>query len=132
MKNLTKITSVMLALFLALCFVSCKNAASSQASGEGSGNASGKAVVASFKGTVGGSDVTYTFYKDKTLSYANSGASVGGTYTGDVSTDGMGTITLDGGNGQVIKYDWKLEGNKITIGKSYMEGKVTGFILTRI
>lgn len=128
MKNLTKIASVMLALFLALCFVSCKNAASSQASGE----ASGKAVVASFKGTAGGSAVTYTFYKDKTLSYANSGASVGGTYTGDVSTDGMGTITLDGGNGQVIKYDWKLEGNQITIGKSYMEGKVTGLIFTRI
>ena len=124
MKNLTKIASVMLALFLALCFVSCKNEASSQDSG--------KAVVASFEGTVGGSAVTYTFYEDKTLSYDISGASVGGTYTGDVSTDGMGTITLDEVDGQVIEYDWKLEGNEITIGKSYMEGKVTGFILTRI
>ncbi len=124
MKNLTKIASVMLALFLALCFVSCKNEASSQASD--------KAVVASFKGTVNGSAVTYTFYEDKTLSYNNSGAIVGGTYTGDVSSDGMGTITLDEVNGQVIEYDWKLEGNEITIGESYMEGKVTGFILTRI
>ena len=124
MKNLTKIASVMLALFLALCFVSCKNEASSESSG--------KAVVASFKGTVGGYDVTVTFYEDKTLSYDSSGASVGGTYTGDVSKDGMGTITLDEVDGEVIEYDWKLEENKITIGKSYMEGTVTGFTLTRI
>ena len=118
MKNLTKIASVMLALFLALCFVSCKN---------------GPAEVASFKGTVDGSTYIITFYDDATISWVIDGlASLGGTYTGDVSKDGMGTITTDEVDGEVLKYDWQLEGNEITIGISYWEGTVIGFILTRM
>ena len=124
MKNLTKIASLILALFFILCFASCKN--------EPSNEASGKAVAASFNGIVAGESLTVTFYEDKTLAYGYPGASVGGTYTGDVSKDGMGTITLDAVDGDVIEYDWKLEGDTITIGKSYFPEKVTGFCLTRI
>ena len=117
MKNLTKIASVMLALFLALCFVSCKN---------------GPTEVASFKGTVDGSTNIITFYDDATISWVIDGLAFGGTYTGDVSKDGMGTITIDEVDGEVPKYDWQLEGNEITIGISYMEGTVTGFVFTRM
>lgn len=124
MKNLTKIASLILALFFILCFASCKN--------EPSNEASGKAVAASFNGIVAGESLTVTFYEDKTLAYGYPGASVAGTYTGDVSKDGMGTIILDAVDGDVIQYDWKLEGDTITIGKSYFPEKVTGFCLTRI
>ena len=111
MKNLTKIAGVMLALFLALCFVSCKN---------------GPTEVASFKGTVQGQEITISFYDDATISYGINGASVGGTYTGDVSKDGEGTFEV-----QSVKYDWKLEGDKLTFGEKAM-GFFVGPTLTRI
>ena len=111
MKNLTKITSVMLVLFLALCFVSCKN---------------GPAEVASFKGTVDGSTNIITFYDDATISWVIDGLAFGGTYTGDVSKDGEGTFEV-----QSVKYDWKLEGDKLTFGEKAM-GFFVGPTLTRI
>ena len=101
----------MLALFLALCFVSCKN---------------GPTEVASFKGTVQGQEITISFYDDATISYGINGASVGGTYTGDVSKDGEGTFEV-----QSVKYDWKLEGDKLTFGEKAM-GFFVGPTLTRI
>ena len=113
MKNLTKIASVMLALFLALCFVSCKK---------------GPAEVASFKGTVEGEELIITFYDDATISYGTSEGSAGGTYTGDVSKDGEGTFKIEGVD---YEYDWKLEGDKLTFGKTVM-GITVGFTLTRI
>ena len=97
MKNLSKIASVMLALFLALCFVSCKT---------------GPTEVASFKGTFQGQEITISFYDDANISWGMNGASVGGTYTGDVSKDGEGTFEVQG-----AKYDWELEGDKLTFGK---------------
>ena len=111
MKNLTKITSVMLALFLALCFVSCKT---------------GPTEVASFKGTFQGQEITISFYDDANISWGMNGASVGGTYTGDVSKDGEGTFEIQG-----AKYDWKLAGDKLTFGEKVM-GKVFGVTFTRI
>ena len=111
MKNLAKIASVMLALFLALCFVSCKN---------------GPTEVASFKGTFQGQEITISFYDDANISWGMNGASVGGTYTGDVSKDGEGTFEIQG-----AKYDWKLAGDKLTFGKK-VGGKVLGVPLTRI
>lgn len=111
MKNLTKIAGVMLALFLALCFVSCKN---------------GPTEVASFKGTFQGQEITISFYDDATISYGMNGTSVGGTYTGDVSKDGEGTFEV-----QSVKYDWKLEGDKLTFGEKAM-GFFVGPTLTRI
>lgn len=111
MKNLTKIASVMLALFLALCFVSCKN---------------GPTEVASFKGTFQGQEITISFYDDANISWGMNGASVGGTYTGDVSKDGEGTFEIQG-----AKYDWKLAGDKLTFGEKVM-GKVFGVTFTRI
>lgn len=111
MKNLAKIASVMLALFLALCFVSCKK---------------GPTEVASFKGTFQGQEITISFYDDANISWGMNGASVGGTYTGDVSKDGEGTFEVQG-----AKYDWKLAGDKLTFGEKVM-GKVLGFTLTRI
>ena len=112
MKNLTKIARVMLALFLALCFVSCKQ---------------GPTEVASFKGTVQGQEITISFYDDATISYGITGASVGGTYTGDVSKDGEGTFEVQG-----VKYDWELEGDKLTYGKEVMGVFVKIATLTRI
>ena len=111
MKNLAKIASVMLALFLALCFVSCKN---------------GPTEVASFKGTFQEQEITISFYNDATISWGMNGASVGGTYTGDVSKDGEGTFEV-----QSVKYDWKLEGDKLTFGEKVM-GFFVGATLTRI
>ena len=111
MKNLTKIASVMLALFLALCFVSCKT---------------GPTEVASFKGTFQGQEITISFYDDANISWGMNGASVGGTYTGDVSKDGEGTFEIQG-----AKYDWKLAGDKLTFGEKVM-GKVFGVTFTRI
>ena len=111
MKNLTKIASVMLALFLALCFVSCKT---------------GPTEVASFKGTFQGQEITISFYDDANISWGMNGASVGGTYTGDVSKDGEGTFEVQG-----AKYDWELEGDKLTFGEKVM-GKVFGVTFTRI
>ena len=101
----------MLALFLALCFVSCKN---------------GPTEVASFKGTVEGQEITISFYDDANISWGMNGASVGGTYTGDVSKDGEGTFEIQG-----AKYDWKLAGDKLTFGEKVM-GKVFGVTFTRI
>lgn len=111
MKNLAKIASVMLALFLVLCFVSCKT---------------GPTEVASFKGTFQGQEITISFYDDATISWGMNGASVGGTYTGDVSKDGEGTFEVQSG-----KYDWKLAGDKLTFGEKVM-GKVFGVTFTRI
>ena len=111
MKNLTKIASVMLALFLTLCFVSCKK---------------GPTEVASFKGTFQGQEITISFYDDANISWGMNGASVGGTYTGDVSKDGEGTFEIQG-----AKYDWKLAGDKLTFGEKVM-GKVFGVTFTRI
>ena len=111
MKNLTKIASVMLALFLALCFVSCKK---------------GPTEVASFKGNFQGQEITISFYDDATISWGMNGASVGGTYTGDVSKDGEGTFEVQG-----AKYDWELEGDKLTFGEKVM-GFFVGPTLTRI
>lgn len=111
MKNLTKIASVMLALFLALCFVSCKN---------------GPTEVASFKGTFSGRELIVSFYDDATISWGMNGSSFGGTYTGDVSKDGEGTFEV-----QSVKYDWKLEGDKLTFGEKVM-GFFVGTTLTRI
>ena len=101
----------MLALFLALCFVSCKN---------------GPTEVASFKGTFQGQEITISFYDDANISWGMNGASVGGTYTGDVSKDGEGTFEIQG-----AKYDWKLAGDKLTFGEKVM-GKVFGVAFTRI
>ena len=111
MKNLAKIASVILALFLALCFVSCKT---------------GPTEVASFKGTFQGQEITISFYDDANISWGMNGASVGGTYTGDVSKDGEGTFEIQG-----AKYDWKLAGDKLTFGEKVM-GKVFGVTFTRI
>ena len=111
MKNLAKIASVMLALFLALCFVSCKT---------------GPTEVASFKGTFQGQEITISFYDDANISWGMNGASVGGTYTGDVSKDGEGTFEIQG-----AKYDWKLAGDKLTFGEKVM-GKVFVVTFTRI
>ena len=111
MKNLTKIAGVMLALFLALCFVSCKT---------------GPTEVASFKGTFQGQEITISFYDDANISWGMNGASVGGTYTGDVSKDGEGTFEIQG-----AKYDWKLAGDKLTFGEKVM-GKDFGVTFTRI
>ena len=113
MKSLTKIASVMLALFLALCFVSCKK---------------GPAEVASFKGTIEGEELIITFYDDATISYGTSEGSVGGTYTGDVSKDGEGTFEIEGTGHE---YDWKLEGDKFTFGQK-LGDMLIGFTLTRI
>ena len=116
MKNLTKIAGVMLALFLALCFVSCKN---------------GPTEVASFKGTVQGQEITISFYDDATISWGMNGASVGGTYTGDVSKDGKGTFKVER-DGVSVDHDWKLEGDKLTYGKEVMGVFVKIATLTRI
>ena len=120
MKNLTKISSAILALFLALCFAACKNG--------------GPSEVASFKGDDPGQGGTIiiSFYDDATLTYEQelTGRSVDGTYTGDVSKDGTGTLIngfLSGGQ----ELDWKIEGDTITIGKAF-KGTVVGFNLTRI
>ena len=122
MKNLTKISSVILALFLALCFAACKNG--------------GPSEVASFKGDDPGQGGTIiiSFYDDATLTYEQelTGRSVDGTYTGDVSKDGTGTLNFNGilFGGQEL--DWKIEGDTITIGKAYKDMIMAGFSLTRI
>ena len=54
------------------------------------------------------------------------GASVGGTYTGDVSKEGEGTFEIQG-----AKYDWELEGDKLTFGKK-VGSYVLGVPFTRI
>ena len=115
MKNLAKIASVMLALFLTLCFVSCKK---------------GPTEVASFKGTFQGQEITISFYDDANISWGMNGASVGGTYTGDVSKDGEGTFKLES-DSVSGEYDWKLKGDKLTFGEKVM-GKVFGVTFTRI
>ena len=123
MKNLTKISSAILALFLALCFAACKSG--------------GPSEVASFKGddpTRGGT-IIISFYDDATLTYEQelTGRSVDGTYTGDVSKDGVGTITFDTKSflGDSV-LDWKIEGDTITIGKAYKDMILARFSLTRI
>lgn len=108
----------MLALFLALCFVSCKTGPTEVATGP--------TEVASFKGTFQGQEITISFYDDANISWGMNGASVGGTYTGDVSKDGEGTFEIQG-----AKYDWKLAGDKLTFGEKVM-GKVFGVTFTRI
>lgn len=123
MKNFTKISSVILALFLTLCFVSCKSG--------------GPSEVASFKGDDPGQGGTIiiSFYDDATFTYEQelTGRSVDGTYTGDVSKDGVGTITFDTkslfGDSEL---NWKIEGDTITIGKAYKDMIMAGFSLTRI
>ena len=104
MKNLAKIASVMLALFLALCFVSCKT---------------GPTEVASFKGTFQGQEITISFYDDANISWGMNGASVGGTYTGDITKDGEGKLKFNDG-GKDVECDWKLTGSTLKVGMSGM------------
>lgn len=121
MKNLTKISSVILALFLALCFAACKSG--------------GPSEVASFKGddpTRGGS-IIISFYDDATFTYEQelTGRSVDGTYTGDVSKDGMGTLIFNEGIFGEQEKAWQIEGDTLTVGRPF-KGTVVGFNLTRI
>lgn len=110
MKNLTKIASVMLALFLALCFVSCKKDAEESAN-----------VVVAFKADsatiAGNGELILTFYDDGSFEWKETDGSFKATYTGDITKDGEGKLKYNAG-GQDYEYDWKLTGSTLKVGKS--------------
>ena len=109
MKKITKISALLAALLMFLCFVSCKQNASS-----------GPSLVASFKGAMtsseGPMEGTLSFYGDSSVKLtAENGGFTSGTYTGDVTKDGSGTISFKDSN---MDLDWELSGNtlKLNIG----------------
>ena len=120
MKNLTKISLIVTVLFAALCLSACSNASNS-GSGSGGGSSSSGDLVASFKGTVTESgnakEVTFKFYNDSSWTWNEGNATVKGTYTGDVTKDGEGTMTLSFDN-RTQEYCWKVVGSEFKWGAS--------------
>lgn len=122
MKNFTKISLIVTVLFAALCLISCSNTSNSgSSSSSGGGSSSSSNPVASFKGTITESgknkEITFKFYNDSSWTWNEGNGTIKGTYTGDVTKDGEGTMTLSFDD-RTQDYCWKLAGNEFKWGAS--------------
>ena len=122
MKNRTKIYLLVIALLTAFCLASCSNPSNNSSSGgSGGGSSSDADLLASFKGTMTepgsgtSKELIFKFYKDSTWTYNEGNGSIKGTYTGDVTKDGEGTMTLSFDDRTQV-YTWKIEGTNFKWG----------------
>ena len=108
MKKITKITGLLAALLILLCFVSCKQNAASTSEPN---------FLVSFKGFVGypnPEDITLSFFDDASFTWGTAEGSVKGSYTGDVTKDGEGTLKLSA-DSQSLDYGWEREGDNLKL-----------------